>query len=175
VFNEESEFDIAPSDTTNVKKSKENLTKVKTDVDNYNKQKAKIDLIYKNAKDDSEIEAKVNDLLGKDKEKRNPYLINYLTVADGERKLKKLVGDKINNKLKADEYRDLIAQSTDDNQKKDMQQQILDLTNKNADISTELIKLKADSAKRKAIIDTSSSKNLKDMQIDIKNISKSIK
>jgi len=76
-FNEEDEFDVTAMDPTNVKKSKEDLNKVRVDIDEYNKLKANIDTIYKTAKTDAEIERKVSDLLGPDKEKRNPFLINY--------------------------------------------------------------------------------------------------
>ena len=46
---EEAEFDVSPNDTINVKKSKEQLSVVRDDIDEYNRGKPKLDLIYKNS------------------------------------------------------------------------------------------------------------------------------
>ena len=73
LFKEEAEFDIQPSDETNVKKSKEELTVTDNNIKDYNKKKVTIDDIYKNSKSDEEIGKKIDTLLGPDKEKRNPY------------------------------------------------------------------------------------------------------
>ena len=174
-FNEEADFDVDPKDTTNVKKSKENLTKVRKDIDNYNKQKAQIDTIYKTSKSEAEIDKRVDALLGKDKEKRNPYLINYLTVSNSERKLRSIKDDRINNKLRADEYRDLMDQTDNPDQKKAMSLKVAELNKKNVTGASNLTKLKAEADKRKSDISSSSSKNLKEIEDDIKNITKNIK
>ncbi len=174
-FNEEDEFDVTAMDPTNVKKSKEDLNKVRVDIDEYNKLKANIDTIYKTAKTDAEIERKVSDLLGPDKEKRNPFLINYLTVASDERKVRMMVDGRSANKLKVDEYNDLISMSDNPTQKTAMQAEVANLNKKMSIDAASLAKLKTDINKRKKDIESNISKILKDMQGDIKNISKSIK
>jgi hypothetical protein len=171
LFKEGAEFDIQPSDETNVKKSKEELTVTDNNIKDYNKKKVDIDNIYKNAKSDDEIDKKIDTLLGPDKEKRNPYLINYLTVANDQRRFKSMFDDRVANKLKIDEYKDLISQSEDEDQKRSMQVAITELNNKITKSNADLVKLKADMNKRKKDITDTTTKNLKEVEVYIKNIS----
>jgi len=79
------------------------------------------------------------------------------------------------NKLKVDEYNDLISMSDNPTQKTAMQAEVANLNKKMSIDAASLAKLKTDINKRKKDIESNISKILKDMQGDIKNISKSIK
>jgi hypothetical protein len=172
VFNED-QFDVDPNDPVNVKKSKENLDSVDGNIKEYNKLKPNIDSIYKTAKTDDEINKKIDDLLGKDKV--NPYITNYLTVANDERKFKTMLDDMAANKLKIDEYKDLISQSDNEDQKKLMTSTITNLNSKILNTSSSISKLKIDVEKRKKDISNSTSNNLKEIEDDIKDITKTAK
>ena len=79
--------------------------------------------------------------------------------------------DRVVNKLKIDEYKDLISQSEDEDQKKSMQLAITELNNKITKSNADLVKLKSDMDKRKKGITDSAVKNLKEIEVDVKNIS----
>lgn len=171
-FNEEDEFDVTASDSTNIKKSKEDLNKVSANIVEYNNLKSKVDSIYKNAKTDAEIDKKISDLLGVDVEKRNPFLVNYLTVASDVRKVSNMIDDRIANKLKIDEYNELISIATSPTQKASLQSSVSELNKKISLDDAALSKLKSEIEKRKKDLVSNTSNVLKDMQDDIKNISK---
>jgi len=163
-------FDVQPTDLPNIKKSKEQLTKVKGDIDDFNKKKSQIDTIYKTAKDDKEIDSKISNLLGADPKTRNPYIVNYLTAAEKQRELDKIIDNRVNNKSNMDEYKDLMQQAKDDNTKKIAQSKIDELSKKMKDDEKKIKDLKDESYKRKKQIDTTSNNNLKEIEDDVKNI-----
>ncbi len=172
-FNEEDEFDVSISDTIDVRMSKEELTKMKADIADYNKKKSDIDSIFRNGKTDIEINGKIDALLGKDVSKRNPYLVNYLSAAKGDKDINDIIkGITDDSKIK-----DLIdiSSSTDVNTKKVMQDKISALDKKILDAKALIINKKDEIIKRKKDIDADIASKISNMQNDIKNINKPVK
>ena len=172
---EEAEFDVSPNDTLNVKKSKEQLNVVRDDINEYNKVKPKLDLIYKNSKTDIEISKKVDELVGKDKEKRNPFLVSYLTVCDDERRLQKLIGSLSEDEMAKGRLKDMMAMTTDTKQKQNMKISIDEINNRSARTKADISKLRLDIQKRRKDIELKTKDVLKGIQDDIKNVIKSQK
>lgn len=169
---EEAEFDVSPNDTINVKKSKEQLTVIRDDIDEYNRVKPKLDLIYKNSKTDIEISKKVDELVGKDKEKRNPFLVSYLTVCDDERRMSNLIKSLSEDEMSVNRMKDMMNLTDDVNQKKNMKISIDEIKNRSARTKSDISKLKLDIQKRRKDIELKTKDVLKGIQKDIKNITK---
>jgi len=173
-FNEEDEFHVNARSAVNSDNTEtiSDINKVNKYIDEYNNLKPKIDNIYKTSKTNDEIEKRINSLFGSDKQKaRNPFLLNYKTAASDERKVRDMVDARIANKLKADEYNDLISMSDNATQKAAMQAELAKLKKKMSEDDATLAKLKTDINKRKRDVKTNISAIEKDMQSDIKNIS----
>jgi hypothetical protein len=169
---EEAEFDISPNDTLNVKKSKEQLSVVRDYINEYNRVKSKLDLIYKNSKTDDEISKKVDELVGKDKEKRNPFLVSYLTVCEDERRLQKLIDSLSEDEMAKSKLKDMINMTTDSKQKQNINISINEINNRSARTKADISKLKLDIQKRRKDIELKMKDVMKGIQDDIKNIAK---
>lgn len=169
---EEAEFDISPNDTVNVRKSKEQLAVVRDDINEYNRIKPKLDLIYKNSKTDTEISKKVDELIGKDKEKRNPFLVSYLTVCNDERRMNNLIKSISEDEMSINRMKDMMNMTDDTNQKKNMKISIDEIKNRLARTKSDISKLKLDIQKKRKDIELKMKEVLKDIQKDINNITK---
>jgi len=163
LFLEEDEFEIEDTDKEDVKMSKEQLNKLKTDLSEYQSKKAKIDEIFKKIQNPEEASKEVEKLLGT--EDKNPFLVEYVSLARIEKEINKLHDDNANDKIKVDDFKQELSLTKDDTVKKAVEFKISDIMNRmskrNKDISDkekELLEL--EQKHKEKIIETD--KNIKD-------------
>jgi hypothetical protein len=171
----ENELESYTNDTSSVKKSKEKLNIVKNNIDEYNRVKNKLDLIYKNSEDDDEISKKVDELVGKDKENRNPFIVSYLTVCNHERRLRKLIDSISKDEMAKNKLKEMMNIATDNNQKQKINKSIDEINNRLDKKKSDISKLKLDIQKKKKDIELKMKDIIKNIQHDLNNVTKSQK
>jgi DNA repair exonuclease SbcCD ATPase subunit len=72
-------------DSQSTKMAKEKLNDLKEKISEYNSKKSKIDNIYKSSKDSEELKRKMDDILGKESQGRNKFLVLYSSIASKKR------------------------------------------------------------------------------------------
>ena len=171
LFLEEDEFDVNITDDTDLKMSKENLENTRKQLTEFKTKKPLIDNAYLKINIDSDLQSKIEEIVGKESENRNPFLVEYLHVADLNRKINKLQKELVDDKISKDDFTQQIGLSPEQSTKDALNQKITDITNristKNANISS-LMKEVNDSSNE---LKLKMSKIEKDMQGYIKKIS----
>lgn len=163
LFLEENEFEIKDTDQEDVKMSKEKLNDLKSDISEYQSNKAKIDEIFKKNDNPEEASKEVEKLLGT--EDKNPFLVEYVSLVRIEKEINKLHDDNANDKIKVDDFKQELSLTKDDTTKEAVNFKISDIMNRmtkrNKDISDkekELIDL--EKKHKEKIIETD--KNIKE-------------
>ena len=127
------------------KNKKETLTKLYTDVDAEGK--------FVN--DEKTIKEKVEGLLGQDENKRNTFLVQWMTVLDIERRLKTEQRKESDDKIAAERLRQDISQEMDEASKSKMQKQLDDLNSRMSNYDVSKLENELETS-RKAFLDTMS-------------------
>lgn len=169
-FNEEVDFDIKETDAVDLKASKETLQTVDKNLKEFKSKKSTIDSLFKNTKDEKVLQTEVNKLIGQDKEKRNPFIVNYLQVAQDQKRLDNLVTDISDKKINIEQFKTLINSSSDSAQKVKLQQSIDDINKKILDSNLSISILKKDIDSNNKRIRDEMSKVESDIKNKIKNI-----
>jgi DNA-directed RNA polymerase subunit L len=167
IFLEESEFDVNITDEPDVKMAKEKLTTLKNQLAEYKTKKPLIDTAYLTIKIDSDLQKKIESIVGKidalPGQDRNPFLVEYLHIAKLTRKVNNIQKDITNDKLKKDDFNEELKLSKDSSTKQAVTVKITDINNR---ISTNTSSI---SSITKEISDAQSSLNKKmtDLEKDI--------
>lgn len=169
-INEEIDFIISAGDSTELKAAKEELQVFKDNIKDYTDKKPKIDNIFKSTKDNSEIDKKISELIGKDKG-RNPFITDYLSVSSDSKRVQDLLSQIVDNKLNIDDYKSLIQSSTNDFQKGQINLKITDLNKKMSDANTSISKIKSDIFNKSKKISDDMKRIQKEMESKIKILS----
>lgn len=143
-FLEEAEFDVNITDSPDIKMSKEKFQTISTQLKEFKIKKPGIDNAYLKAATDSDLQFKIEQLIGKiDKlpeADRNPFLVEYLHVASLKRQVDKLQKELVNDKISKDDFTQQVNLSTEQSTKDLVIKKIVDITNrmatKNANIGT---------------------------------------
>jgi hypothetical protein len=108
LFTEEVDFSPKVTDEPDIKMAKEKLATLNKQISEFNTLKPKIDYFYLNSATDADIEVKIKQLIGETDAKagqdRNPFLVEYLHVANLKRKIDKNQKDITQDKLKKDDF-----------------------------------------------------------------------
>jgi len=168
LFLEEAEFDVQSTDSPDIRTAKEELSKLKKQIVDFNTKKPLIDNAYLKSSTDADLQAKVDQIVGKAGTDRNPFLVDYLHVANLKRKVDKTQKDITTDKLKKDDFTQELSLSKESSIKQAVGAKITDITNRISTKTAEIASLS------KEISDAESS--LKKKMIDIeKNMMDNIK
>ena len=168
------EIEIMANDAPNLKIAKTSLNKEEEKVEEFeSKLRPGLDAIYKSTKDPVERDKKVDQLLNKyDNDYANDYKMILNDIESVEIKQNSILGDVAD--INAD--KSLLASSSNTADNKDIKakinQQIADRNMKKSKTTSEINKLKTDIDKREADSKQKMTKNIQDLENDIKTLSK---
>lgn len=129
LFLEENEFEVQETDDKDIKLSKQKLNDLQKDLSEYNQKKVLIDKAFEKG-DPKLIEEDLNRILGKDSEKRNPFLVEYSTVSKLKKDIDKLQKDNANDKVRLDDFKQESQLSKDNTTKKSVDAKVSDINNR---------------------------------------------
>lgn len=132
LFLEETEFEVNLSDAPDVKMSKERLSSLKKQIADFKTKKPLLDKVFLTAITDADIKMKVEEIVGKTdilpKEDRNPFIVEYLHIANLKRKVDNLQKDNAQNKIKKDDFSEELKLAKDETSKQNIAAKINDIT-----------------------------------------------
>jgi hypothetical protein len=170
------EVDVKSTDSPNLQLSKDRLNTEQEEIGEFNKLKPKIEKIYKDEKDPEIIKQKVDELLG---DKENSYVSYYRAILNREEEFS-TIQDKI-LKLTQDVNNDkqLLSSSTPNSDNKStimsVKSQIADREMEKSKNISKLSKLKVDIDKEEKELKQKMQDNVKGIENDLKDVSKSQK
>jgi hypothetical protein len=169
------EIEIMANDAPNLKIAKTSLNSETDEIEEFkSKLKPGLDRLYKDTKDPVERGKKVDQLLGTENVNKyaNDYKIILNDIESVEKKQNSILGDVAD--INAD--KSLLASSSNTEDNKDIKarinQQIADRNMKKSKTQSEINKLKTDIDKRHSDFEQKMTKNIKDVENDIKTLSK---
>jgi len=173
-------FDVSPTDQPDVKMAKEKMNTVEEQFKEYNQKKPLIDQVYVKTdkkKTNLEIESELKKILGEtdvqSDEDRNPFLVEYLTIARLHKEVDDLQNGKAEDKVKLDDFQKELNLSTEPSTKLAVNTKIQDIKNRMGQNSAKITKVMNDiSTKQKEHV-TKMEKIKTDMNEYIKKISDS--
>jgi hypothetical protein len=139
LFLEEDEFDIKDTDKEDVKMSKEKLNQLESQMQEYQSKKSSIDTIYKAAKTIEETKVKIEEIIGKDAENRNPFLVEYNTVARLSKEIDIIHNEIVLDKLRADDFRQEASLVKDTTTKSAINSKLSDVQNRIAEKNKKIV------------------------------------
>lgn len=169
------EIEIMANDAPNLKVAKTKLNTENDEIEEFKSNlKPALDRLYKDIKDPVERGKKVDELLVK--ENTNKYANDYRMILNDmesvEKKQNSILGDVAD--INAD--KSLLASSSNTADNKDIKakinQQIADRNRKKSETTSEINKLKTDIVKRESDFAQKMTKNIQDVENDIKTLSK---
>jgi hypothetical protein len=170
LFLEENDFEIDPKDETNIKMSKEKLNELRKQISEFNSKKSTIENLYLKTENEEELNKKVESLLGIP-EKRNPYLVLFLTACSYKRKLDKTREKIVNDKIKLDDFKMELKDAVDSKVKDSINVKIKEIEQRLSDANMNISKLNKDISESHKSLTDRMIKDEKDIQEHIKNIS----
>jgi hypothetical protein len=180
IFLEEDEFEVKDTDQADVKMAKEKMNTIKEQFNEYNEKKSLIDQVYiktDKKKTNEEIESELKQILGdtdiQSEEDRNPFLVEYSTIARLKKDVDDLQTGKAEDKVKLDDFREELNLSSEASTKLLVNTKIQDINNRIGEKSTKITQIMSDiNTKQKEHV-TKMEKIKMDMEGYIKKISDS--
>jgi hypothetical protein len=175
IFLEESEFDVNITDEPDIKMAKEKLTTLKTQLADYKSKKPLIDNAYLTIKIDADLQKKLEEIVGKTDslpgKDRNPFLVEYLHVANLKRKVDKSQKDIATDKVKKDDFTQELKLAADETTKQTVGAKITDITNRISTNTASIASLTKEINDAQKSLDKKMSDVEKNMMDSIKKIS----
>jgi hypothetical protein len=173
LFIEESEFDANITDEPDIKMAKDQLSVTKNQLSEYKSKKTLIDNAYLKIKSDADLKIKVDEIVGKsdDKTPKNPFIVEYLHIANLKRRLDHLQNDVTSDKLKKDDFSEELKLSPDDSTKQSVSGKITDITNRISTNTANIASLIKDVADAQKALDNKMKDIEKNMMDNIKKLS----
>jgi hypothetical protein len=163
-FNEEVDLNVKITDEPDLKMSKEKLNTLKKQISEYKTKKILLDKAYLTSSTDADLQAKVGEIVGKTdalpKEDRNPFLVEYLNIANLKRKVEKLGDDITKDKVKKDDFSQELRYAKEASTKEMVNKKLTDLNNRIGTNTTTIATLK------KEIDDSQKKLDIKMVQIE---------
>lgn len=180
IFLEEDEFEVKDTDQADVKMAKEKMNTIKEQFNEYNQKKPLIDQVYIKTgkkKTNEEIEVELKKILGEtdiqSEEDRNPFLVEYSTIARLKKDVDDLQTGKAEDKVKLDDFREELNLSSEASTKLLVNTKIQDINIRIGEKSTKITQIMSDiNTKQKEHV-TKMEKIKMDMEGYIKKISDS--
>lgn len=129
LFLEENEFEIKDTDDKDIKMSKQKLNDLKKYLTEYPQKKVLLDKAF-SSKDPKLVESEVEKILGKDSEKRNPFLVEYTTVSRLKKEVETTQKENTDDKIRLDDFRQESSLSKESEVKKSVDAKISDINNR---------------------------------------------
>ncbi len=134
LFKEEVDLSVNITDEPDLKMSKEKLNTIKKHITDYKTKKPLLDKAYLMSSTDADLQSKVESIVGKTdalpKEDRNPFLVEYLNIANLKRKVDKLGDDITKDKLKKDDFSQELKYATEASTKEMVNKKLTDINNR---------------------------------------------
>jgi len=169
------EIDISANDSPNLKIAKTSLNSENDEIQEFKtKLKPGLDRLYKDIKDPVERDKKVTQLLGD--ENVNKYANDYKIILNDIESLEKKQNSILSDVADINADKSLLASSSSTADNKDIKarinQQIAERNMKKSKTISEINKLKTDIDKRQSDFKQKMTKNIQDVENDIKTLSK---
>lgn len=133
-FYEEVDLAVKITDDPDLKMTKEKLNTIKKQIAEYKAKKILIDKAYLMISTDADLKIKVEEIVGKTdalpKEDRNPFLVEYLSVANLKRKVDKLQNEITKDKVKKDDFSQELRYATEPSTKDMVNKKLTDVNNR---------------------------------------------
>lgn len=169
-FNESGSFDVNLTDTPDIKADKEMLTNIQKNIADFKSKKNQIDQIFSKKISNDILKNEIDKIIGVDVSKRNPFIVNYLQVAQDQRRIDDLISKMSEDKISIEETKTLLSSSSDDNQRENLQSTISDVQKRINDANKSILILKKSIIDNKKKIDDDMKKKFSDMQNKISGI-----
>jgi hypothetical protein len=151
IFLEEDEFEVKDTDQADVKMAKEKMNTIKEQFNEYNEKKSLIDQVYiktDKKKTNEEIESELKQILGdtdiQSEEDRNPFLVEYSTIARLKKDVDDLQTAKAEDKVRLDDFREELNLSSESSTKLLVNTKIQDINNRIGEKSTKITQIMSD-------------------------------
>jgi hypothetical protein len=161
---------IETTDAPNISASKNSLNNLSKNIKDFKQKKQAIDSVYLKSKDDKELSDKISSIT-KGFES-NPFITEYLNVSSLKRKLETTKKSAVDDKLKLDDFRQEMSNSTDAEQKASIDQKIKEITSRIQASNSEVIKMNKSISDSEKKLNSTLSSQEKDMNSNITNITK---
>jgi hypothetical protein len=173
LFIEEVDFDVNLTDEPDIKMEKDELAVTQKQLSEYKSKKTLIDTAFLKIKSDVDLQKKVDEIIGKAdlKTPKNPFLVEYLHVANLKRKVDKLQNDITNDKIKKDDFSEQLKSSTDETTNQSVGVKITDITNRISTNTANISSLVKDIANAQKSLDDKMKSIEKNMMDNIKKLS----
>lgn len=175
LFIEETEFDVNITDDPDLKMSKEKLETLKKNLTDYKTKKPLIDKAYLTASTDIDLKSSIEGIVGKadalPEKDRNPFLVEYLHVANLKRKIDKFQKDITKDKLSKDDFQEELNLATEASTKDAVNKKLTDINTRISTKTTTISSLVKDISDAQKALDTKMSNVEKEMMDYIKKIS----
>lgn len=151
IFLEEDEFEVKDTDQADVKMAKEKMNTIKEQFNEYNEKKSLIDQVYiktDKKKTNEEIESELKQILGdtdiQSEEDRNPFLVEYSTIARLKKDVDDLQTAKAEDKVRLDDFREELNLSSESSTKLLVNTKIQDINIRIGEKSTKITQIMSD-------------------------------
>jgi hypothetical protein len=151
IFLEEDEFEVKDTDQADVKMAKEKMNTIKEQFNEYNEKKSLIDQVYiktDKKKTNEEIESELKKILGdtdiQSEEDRNPFLVEYSTIARLKKDVDDLQTAKAEDKVRLDDFREELNLSSESSTKLLVNTKIQDINIRIGEKSTKITQIMSD-------------------------------
>lgn len=175
LFNEEVDFDVNITDEPDLKMSKEKLATLKKNISDYKTKKPLLDKAYLTTLTDVDLQTAVEGIVGKvdalPEKDRNPFLVEYLHVANLKRKVDKFQKDITKDKISKDDFQEELSLATETSTKDAVNKKLTDINTRISTKTTTISSLIKDISDAQKALDTKMSNVEKEMLDYIKNIS----
>ena len=175
LFKEEVDLSVKITDEPDMKMSKEKLNTIKKQIADYKAKKILLDKAYLTSSTDVDLQAKVEEIVGKTdalpKEDRNPFLVEYLNIANLKRKVDKLGDDITKDKIKKDDFTQELKYATESSTKEMVNKKMTDINNRIGTNTSTIATLKKEIEDSQKKLDTKMTQIEKEMVDYVKKIS----
>lgn len=151
IFLEEDEFEVKDTDQADVKMAKEKMNTIQNQISEYNQKKPLIDQVYVKTdkkKTKEEIESGLKQILGEtdiqSEEDRNPFLVEYSTIARLKKDVDDLQTGKVEDKVRLDDFQQELNLSTEASTKLLVNSKIQDIKNRLGEKSAKITQIMND-------------------------------
>ena len=144
LFLEDAGLDIQDTDAPDVKASKQQMELVTKQLADFKAKKPQIDTLYSTIKDPTQIESKLNQILGTDIKSRNPFLVDYATVCKMSADVDNMQQQNSLDKASIDDFQQDLKITTDPNTKQTLTTKVADINKRISDRTTNINKVQND-------------------------------
>lgn len=128
IFLEDSTFDVNATDNQEIEIAKEHLKTTQEQIAEFKAKKSTIDTLYTKPMMDTELSKAIENIIGTDDKNRNPFLVEYLHIANLNRKLEKAQKDITSDKIQKDGFIEEMRLTDDQPTKQSISTKITDIS-----------------------------------------------